>query len=182
MLTAYAALLRAVNVGGTGKLPMADLRALCEGCGFTEVSTYIQSGNVLFSTTKAAKGLEDEIEAAIEHTFGFPVVVVVRSERQLRAVVDKAPKGFGADPDTYYSDAVFVKAPLTGPTARKVVELRDGVDEAWAGTGVLYFQRLGAERTKSRMSRIASTPEYQLMTIRSWATTTKLIALLDDDS
>ena len=52
--------------------------------------------------------------------------------------------------------------------------------QAWPGAGVVYFARLSAERTKSRMSRIVGTPEYQLMTIRSWATTTKLLELLED--
>ena len=56
---------------------------------------------------------------------------------------------------------------------------RDEVDQAWPGSGVLYFARLSARRTQSKMSSIVGTPEYQQMTIRSWATTTKLLALLD---
>jgi uncharacterized protein (DUF1697 family) len=63
-----------------------------------------------------------------------------------------------------------------------VVQLRDGVDEAWPGTGVVYFARLSARRTASRMGRIVGTPEYRSMTIRNWATTTKLLALLDEAS
>ena len=62
----------------------------------------------------------------------------------------------------------------------KMVKLRDGVDRAWPGRGVVYFERLSAQRTKSRMSSIVGTPEYSNMTIRSWNTTTKLLALLDD--
>ena len=62
----------------------------------------------------------------------------------------------------------------------RVVELRDGVDQAWTGTGVLYFARLSERRTQSRMSSIVGTPEYKLMTIRSWNTTTKLLGLLDE--
>ena len=105
---------------------------------------------------------------------------MVRSHDQLRTVVDDAPDGFGAAPDTYHSDAVFLKAPLTARQAMRVVDLREGVDQAWPGTGVIYFARLSAERTKSRMSKIVGTPEYQQMTIRSWTTTTKLLALLDE--
>jgi uncharacterized protein (DUF1697 family) len=62
----------------------------------------------------------------------------------------------------------------------KIVRLRDGVDQAWAGKGVVYFARLSAQRTKSRMSSIVGTPEYANMTIRNWATTTKLLAMLDE--
>ena len=111
----------------------------------------------------------------------MPLVVVVRSHATapLRSS-SKAPSGFGEHPDTYHSDVIFLKAPLTAKQAMRTVELRDGVDEAWTGTGVLYFARLSARRTQSRMSKIVGTPEYQRMTIRSWATTTKLVAMLDD--
>jgi uncharacterized protein (DUF1697 family) len=61
----------------------------------------------------------------------------------------------------------------------RVVQLREGVDQAWPGTGVIYFARLSERRAQSRMSRIVGTPEYQKMTIRSWTTTTKLLSLLD---
>jgi len=175
----HVALLRGINVGGKRKVPMADLRDAFETLGYGDVQSYIQSGNVLFSGTGGRSALEDTIEQALETRFGFPVVVVVRTHRQLQNVVAKAPTGFGDDPATYYSDAIFLKDPLTAAAALAAVERRDGVDEAWKGSGVLYFQRLGAERTKSRMGRIAGRPEYQLMTIRSWTTTTKLLALLD---
>jgi uncharacterized protein (DUF1697 family) len=114
--------------------------------------------------------------------FGVPIVVVVRSHRQLRTVVEKAPAGFGAQPDTYHSDVIFMKAPLTSKQAMQVVKLREGVDQAWPGSGVVYFARLSERRTQSRMSSIASTPEYQRMTIRSWTTTTKLLQLADQPS
>lgn len=61
-----------------------------------------------------------------------------------------------------------------------VVQLREGVDKAWPDTGAIYFARLSAERQRTSMSKIVGTSEYQLMTIRSWSTTTKLLALLDD--
>lgn len=175
----YVALLRGINVGGKRKVPMADLRTAFEALGYDDVATYIQSGNVVFRTGDARAGLEAAIEAALDERFGFPVPVVVRSAAQLRGVVEQAPAGFGTQPDTYLSDVVFLKAPLTPKAAFEVLERREGVDEAWAGRGVVYFQRLAAQRTKSRLSRIVSLPEYQLMTIRSWSTTTKLLELVD---
>jgi uncharacterized protein (DUF1697 family) len=175
----YVALLRGINVGGRNKVAMADLRQALDDGGYGAVRTYIQSGNVLFESAAARKTLEDEIERQLEARFAVPLVVVVRSHDQFRAVVDRAPDGFGAA--TYHSDVVFLKAPLTAKQAMRVVALRDGVDQVWPGTGVLYFARLSAARTKSRMSAIVGTPEYQRMTIRSWTTTTKLLALLDED-
>jgi uncharacterized protein (DUF1697 family) len=178
--TRYIALLRGINVGGRNPVPMADLRGAFEDAGYDAVSTYMQSGNVVFETEGARAPLEDDIEALLERQYGIPLVVVVRSHAQLKRVVEKAPQGFGAAPDTYHSDVLFLKAPLTSRQAMRVVELRDGVDEAWPGTAVLYFARLSARRTQSRMSRIVGTPEYKRMTIRSWATTTKLLAMLDE--
>lgn len=177
--TRYVALLRGINVGGRNPVAMSDLRAAFEAAGYQAVSTYIQSGNVLFEADAAEGSLADRIEAMLERRFGVPLTVVVRSHQQMRDVVGNAPPGFGAHPDTYHSDVVFLKEPLTSTKAMEVVELRDGVDQAWPGTGVLYFARLSARRTQSRMSRIMGTPAYQLMTIRSWSTTTKLVDLLD---
>lgn len=160
-------------------MPMARLRAVVEGAGFTSVQTYIQSGNVLLEGTGTRAAVEQRVEEGLERELGYPLVVVVRTHAELRSVVQRAPEGFGAHPGRFNSDAVFLKAPLTAAKAMRVVETKEGVDRAWAGTGVIYFERLTARRTASRMSRIMGTPEYQLMTIRNWATTTKLLALLD---
>jgi uncharacterized protein (DUF1697 family) len=171
------ALLRGINVGGKNKVPMAQLRAAFQDAGHTAVFTYIQSGNVLFESDGRVG--EAAVEAFLERRFGIPLVVVLRTERQLRAVVEGAPEGFGQRPDEFHSDVVFLKAPLTSRQAMRVVEVREGVDSAWPGRGVVYFQRLSARRTASRMNRIVGTPEYQRMTIRSWRTTAKLLELLD---
>jgi uncharacterized protein (DUF1697 family) len=178
--TRYVALLRGINVGGKNKVVMADLRDAFTGAGFGDVSTYIASGNVLLRTERPAKALEDEIECVLEERFGIPLVVVVRSHRQIRAVVDQAPVDFVALDGTHHRDAAFLKSPLTPAKAMGVVQLREGVDQAWAGTGVVYFARLSAERQRSLMPKLVGIPDYQLMTIRNWSTTTKVLALLDD--
>jgi len=69
---------------------------------------------------------------------------------------------------------------LAGTVQRTMYRLRADVDQAWAGTGALYFRRLSARRTASRMSSIIGTPQYQLMTIRNWRTTTTVLGLLDE--
>lgn len=173
------ALLRGINVGGRNLISMADLRGAFEAEGYEEVDTYIQSGNVLFSTDAKRASLEDEIEAILRRRLDVQLSVVVRSDIQMRNVVHKCPDGFGEKPELYHSDVVFLKAPLTSKTALSVVDLREGVDRVWPGTRVLYFARLSARRSQSKLSKLAGTPEYKLMTIRNWNTTTRLLELLE---
>jgi len=90
-LPAYVALLRAVNVGGTGKLPMSDLKALCQKAGFAEVQTYIASGNVVFTSKKSAAGVKAALEDQLELYAGKRVAVHVRSAAELAEVLAANP-------------------------------------------------------------------------------------------
>jgi uncharacterized protein (DUF1697 family) len=90
-MTAYIALLRAVNVGGTGKLPMTELTAMCEAAGFAGVKTYIASGNVVFTSTLSEAKVKAALEAAMEKYAGKPVGVMVRTAAEMAAVRDANP-------------------------------------------------------------------------------------------
>lgn len=176
----HLALLRGINVGGSNVIKMAALKASFEEMGFSDVATYIQSGNVVFSTPTVERArLEGTIEAALAKRFAYTARVVVVPLGALRRVVKEAPGGFGARPDAYRYDVIFVKAPLTPRKALKVVETKPGVDEVAAGRHALYFSRLISKATQSRLARIVMKPEYKYMTIRNWNTTTKLLELLE---
>jgi uncharacterized protein (DUF1697 family) len=178
-MTTHVALLRGINVGGNNLIKMPALKVCFETNGFEQVRTYIQSGNVVFvsSETRTA-ALIDRIESMLAATFKYIPTVVVRSHKQMRAIVDNAPKGFGAEPAKYRYDVVFLKEPLTARMAMASVDTKPGVDEAHVGTGVLYFARLTAKATQSRLNKIASSPIYPSVTIRNWNTTTKLRDLM----
>jgi uncharacterized protein (DUF1697 family) len=90
-MTSYIALLRAVNVGGTGKLAMPELKALCEQAGFARVRTYIASGNVAFQSGKSAHQVKQALEAALEDYIGKPVGVLVRTASEMAAVLAANP-------------------------------------------------------------------------------------------
>jgi len=90
-MTAYIALLRAVNVGGTGKLPMSELAAMCEAAGFDKVKTYIASGNVVFTSSKSEKAVKAALEAAMEKYAGKAVGVMLRTAEEMAAVRDANP-------------------------------------------------------------------------------------------
>lgn len=180
--TTYLALLRGINVGGKNKVPMAALKKLLEDLGLEEVRTYIQSGNVIFRSSLAADTIARNIEAGLTSTFKLDdelIKVLVLSRDALKAVVDKRPKGFGDEPGKYHSDAIFL-IEIDRDDAFAVFKPRDGVDKVWPGEGVIYSQRLSAERTKSRLGKIVASPLYKSMTIRSWQTTQKLMELMDE--
>jgi uncharacterized protein (DUF1697 family) len=181
-MTTYLILLRGINVGGKNKVPMAALRELLEELGYCDVSTYIASGNVILRSDRPPAEIKREIEAGLPKRFKLDseiVAVLVLTHAELRAVVEKKPRGFGEEPGTYHSDAIF----LIGLDAKKAMEVFDphpDVDRVWPGDGVIYSQRLSAQRTKSRLNKAISTPLYKSMTIRSWSTTLALLERMDE--
>jgi len=90
-MTRYVALLRAVNVGGTGKLPMAEVRSMCVDAGFTRVETYIASGNVIFESKRAASKVKAELEARLLAFAKKPIGVVLRTAAEIAAVLKANP-------------------------------------------------------------------------------------------
>jgi uncharacterized protein (DUF1697 family) len=176
----YLVLLRGINVGGNNIIKMVDLKACFESMGFTDVITYIQSGNVVFRSAENDKAkLTTKIESVLSATFSYESRVVTVTHKELKKVVEDAPKGFGNELDKYRCDVIFLKQPLTVKEAMKNVRVREGVDNAYAGKTVLYFSRLISRASQSYLTKIIPLPMYQNMTIRNWNTTTKLLALME---
>ena len=176
----YLALLRGINVGGKNIIKMADLKACFEGMNFSDVATYIQSGNVLFrSPARDKRRLAKQIEKKLSERFNYSSLAVVVPQQELQAIVESAPRGFGSEPDKYRYDVVFLKEPLTPAEVMEQVSLKEGVDQAYAGKLAFYSSRLTSRAVQSRLNRIASLPIYKYMTIRNWNTTTRLLALMD---
>ncbi len=179
-MATYVVLLRGINVGGKNIVPMAALRECLEDLGFSNVSTYIASGNVILESDRPSDEIRTQIEQALSERFktdGERIKALVLTRDQLQAVVDGKPKGFGEQPDKYHSDAIFLMD-IDPAQAMSVFRPREGVDLVWPGDGAIYSQRLSARRTESRLSRIVGTPEYKSMTVRNWSTTTKLLDML----
>jgi uncharacterized protein (DUF1697 family) len=107
-VTRYIALLRAVNVGGTGKLPMAVLRKMCSDAGSTRVETYIASGNVVFDSEAPASRVKAELEARLLAYSGKPVGVMVRTDEEMAAVLKANPF---PDVEPKFTYAIFLDAP-----------------------------------------------------------------------
>jgi uncharacterized protein (DUF1697 family) len=168
--TALVALLRAVNVGGTGMLPMADLAALCTGLGFADVRTYIQSGNVVFRTALAPEKARAALAKALSTHMGRPVDVMVRDAAALRRTLAANPF-----PDAEPAKVVvlFCAEPvpkglvdgLRGPDGEVVVAARDEVY-------IHYVQ--GQGRTKLKLPKALG-----VGTARNVNTVAKLAAMAE---
>ncbi|MCX5229415.1 DUF1697 domain-containing protein [Streptomyces sp. NBC_00233] len=176
----YAALLRGINVSGHRKVPMAELRPLLEGLGHTNVRTYLQSGNAVFTTDTGAG--EDELatalEDAIEERFGFRVDCLVRDGDYLAAVAEACPFP-AAELQGKELHAIYYSGPVD-PERFASIDREAYLPEDYAlGDRVLYLHvpdGLG----KSRLADVVSRPAVVkglVATARNWNTVVKLIEM-----
>lgn len=171
----YLALLRGINVGGNNIIKMADLKICFEEMGFSKVKTYIQSGNVIFSSDLSKEKISHIVSKQLEKDFNYSSTVVIISDSKLKSIVSESPNEFGKQSDKYKYDVIFLQQPITAKEAIKHIKTRDGVDSVKLGDGVLYYSRLTAKLSKSYLSKITQTSIYKQVTIRNWNTTTKLM-------
>ena len=167
----YVALLRAVNVGGTGKLSMNDLRAMCVDAGFSRVETYIASGNVILESAADANAVKLELEARLAGHAGKPLGVLVRTAAEMRAVLEANPF---ADRPAKFTIAIFLDGPppadaLANARGLDSEETRLGAREIYVhypeGMGrsklVIPAARSGTARnmnTGGKLAALAATP------------------------
>ena len=150
----YVALLRGVNVGGTGMVKMAELRRVFESAGMASVSTYINSGNVIFtSDMRDPRRLTVLLEEAMQRHFGFEVGLLLRDAFQLRAVVEAIPAHWTND-QSMRCDVFFLWPAVVWRVDRENL-------------------------TKSGMLKLMGTPLYKKMTVRNCNTARKLLALVE---
>ncbi len=144
-MTAYVALIRAVNVSGTGKLPKEDLKAMGEACGFGDCRTFINSGNLLFSSDLDEAEAKKRIEQRIVDYFGKPVPVYVRSAEELATAVEQDP--FTDDkPSRRFAHFIDEK-----PTQAMLDEARDIAGERMALGPRLIYVSYGEGIGKTRL-------------------------------
>lgn len=163
----WIVLLRAVNVGGTGKLPMTDLRALCEAAGFQDVRTYIASGNVVLRGGASERQVKSKLEAALARHVGKPVGVLVRTGAEMAAVLAANPFP-GRAPNL--TMAIF----LDGPPPADVLETvggRNGEEIALGKREIYVHYGDGAGASKLKI------PAAKTGTARNMNTVAKLAAM-----
>jgi uncharacterized protein (DUF1697 family) len=136
-MTAFVALLRAVNVGGTGKLPMSEIKTMCEALGFEGIRTYIASGNVVFTSRKSEAAVKKALEARLEAYAGKAVGVMVRNADEIQAVLknNPFPKTAGNRTVAIFLDAKPPADTLAAAKGRKDEEIGLGVREIYVHYG-----------------------------------------------
>jgi len=179
----YIALLRGINVGGNNIIKMADLRDCLQSKGYRNVQTYIQSGNVVLQSDEENRDLLlDELQSALRSRFDYHNPVVLLRFNELEHVIKDAPDGYGDDDEIYKYDVLYLKHPLTAPEAIDDIPVREDVDLAWEGPGVIYYRRSSDHLSKSMLNKLPSRPVYQQMTIRNWRTTNKIFEIAKESS
>jgi uncharacterized protein (DUF1697 family) len=167
-MNVFVALLRAVNVGGTGKLPMSDLKAMCEAIGFSRVRTYIASGNVIFESALSESAIKTALEAKLEAYAGKPVGVIVRGLAEMTAVLAENPFPDAAPNRTV---AIFLGAPPSPCFEEDVTGLKD--EMLRSGMRELYVH-YGEGMRDSRLK----IPAAQAGTARNMNTVAAIAALM----
>lgn len=179
MPATHLALLRGINVGGKNKLPMNDLHDLFTEAGCEDVRTYIQSGNVIFHATPAIVArLSDTITTGITERFGYRVPVIVRTARQLGAVIDNNPFIAEGAPD----NALHVLFLADKPTAHRISALdpaRSRPDTFIVRGQEIYLRLPNGAGQKKLTNAWFDTKLATISTGRNWRTVTTLFAMME---
>lgn len=174
----YVALLRGVNVGGANKVSMAELRNVFETEGMTAVDSYINSGNIIFSTEMQHRAeLVSLLESSLKEHTGLDIDVQLRNEDELAAVVEAIPQEWKND-DSMKCDVVFLQPDVDRAETLEELMPRPGIEDALYIPGVIVWRVDRKDATRSRLTRIVGTPLYGRVTVRNCNTTRKLLELL----
>ncbi|MGH9271842.1 MAG: DUF1697 domain-containing protein [Ilumatobacteraceae bacterium] len=170
-MTVFVGLIRGVNVGGRSKLAMADLRRIAEGCGFEDVHTYVQSGNVVFRSSGAAAAVAKQLRSAIAAETSLDPGIAVRTAAQLTKVVDGCPFD-----DTANVHVTFL---VEGATPKaSAVDPDEFAPERFAVKGREVYLYLPNGMGRSKLAVALSKGKATLDgTTRNWRTVTKLVEL-----
>jgi uncharacterized protein (DUF1697 family) len=174
----HVVLLRGINLGSRNRIAMAELRAALEESGFEDVQTYLQSGNVLLSSTAKPESIARKCERLIAAKFGLDIAVVARTRAELAKVVERNPLGKVAkDPKRY--QVSFLSAKL-GAAARRKLEAAAAEPEQFVVIGREVYAWHPGTIARSRLwALLAGQGLGVTATSRNWTTVTKLLAMLD---
>lgn len=179
-MTRHIALLRGINVSGKNRIPMAALRQGFEQLGFTEIKTYLNSGNVIFSSTETdIETLTVHIETMIHRQFGFDIPVFVITTKTLMEILRHAPDWWGTENKEIYDNLIFILPPVTFTEVRNEIGApKEGLEQIQNYKNAIFwsFNRKDYQKT-NWWPRTANTAVSRSLTIRTANTIRKIVGM-----
>ena len=176
--TTFVAFLRGINVGGNNMVRMQPLKESFERLGFTDVSTYINSGNVLFrSRARDARRLERKIDAMLATEFGLAGKTVVRNRAEMEQLLKTIDRTWRPDPDWRYN-VIFLRHTIDSPDIVKDLAAKPEIERLEYCPGTLLWSARIDGLTRSAMVKLPARPIYKDMTVRNLNTTRKVCELM----
>jgi uncharacterized protein (DUF1697 family) len=175
----YVALLRGINVGGTNMVSMKSLKGSFERLGFEDVSTYINSGNVLFrSDEKDPRTLEERIDRMLARDYTLKPRTVVRSRAEMSRLLKTIAKTWKPDPQLR-CNVIFLRHEIDSKSLLKDIQIKPDIEAVVYCPGTLLWSAQLDALTRTAMLKLASRPIYKEMTIRNPNTTAKVFELME---
>jgi Uncharacterized protein conserved in bacteria len=175
----YVALLRGINVGGNNKVDMKKLKTTFESLGYTNVVTYINSGNIIFKDpSKGQDRFGSEIEDAIKRDFQLDIKVLVKSFKEIEIVCRQLPDTWVKD-EVMRTDIMFLWEDFDSPEILQHLKINP-VDNVKYAPGAVLWNVEYADNTKSGISKLAGTEIFRNMTVRNVNTVRKLFKIMGD--
>jgi len=181
----FVALLRGVNVGGKNMIRMSSLKESFERMGFDSVSTYINSGNIIFKSQEGdARKLEESIEGMLSREYKLECKVVVRSFSEMADLVKSLPEAWDGDALWKYN-VIFLRHSIDSKNILDVLKPKSDIEEVSYRRGTLLWSARISDMSRTIMLKLSSQKLFQEMTVRNTNTTKKLYELmkkLDDET
>lgn len=178
VFSVYVALLRGVNVGGNNMISMSALKDSFTALGFVQVTTYINSGNIIFKTREPdARKLEKKIEQMLEKEYELASKVVIRSLGEMERLVESLPSSWNGDSAWRYN-VIFLRHTIDKEEILDEVTFNAEMEELVYRPGTLLWSAQVSEITRSKMAKLSSRKMFQDMTVRNLNTTKKLCELM----
>lgn len=176
----YVALLRGINIGGRNKIDMKTLKQSFETAGMTDVVTYINSGNIIFTNKDlSAVELAETLEAVILKDFYLDIKVLLRSKTDIEHVMDFLPENWKNDKEMK-SDVLFLWDDIDDAAILENLKIRPEIDNVIYRPGAILWSVDKTDASKSGMSKIVGTKLYKKMTIRNVNTVRKIYSLMQE--
>lgn len=174
----YVALFRGINVGGNNKVEMPKLKKIFEDLGFLNVSTYINTGNVIFEIeNKKEEIVKKEIEKALKDNFKFEIRMVLRNEKNIERVCKKIPTDWQNN-DDMKTDVLFLWEEFDNKKSLDLINKKEGIDNLIYTNGAIIWNIDKKNYTKSGMNKFIGSVLYKHMTARNVNTVRKLSELM----